>query len=587
MTTNEITAVAVTPDGRHAVSGSREKTLKVWDLDTGALVRTLEGHADRVTGVAVTADGRRTVSASWDKTLKVWNLGTGSVVHTLEGHTGVVWGVAVTPDGRQAVSGSSDETLKVWDLEHGGVLRTLEGHAAPVRGVAVTPDGRGVVSAAGDGTLKLWGLERGALVHTFAGHTAGVTAVTVTPDGRQAVSGSSDETLKVWDLGSGVLIHTLEGHTAGVTGVAATPDGKGAVSAASDGTLKVWDIETGVTVLTLEDHTGPVYDVAVTPDGRRAISASSDETLKVWDLETGSVVRTLEARKPVHAVEVTPDGRRGAANQSPVRDAQFTAYAPQVIEPSHWHPVYVYAHRSEPFQVDGVTRDPVKEVQEAAERAIRRESAAYAAVTGDSTGAILPDDQITLVLTLQQMEVSPPSHSFHWEDTTTFVRKDFFVNAGQELAGQQVAGTLVVLRGVLVIASASIVLKVSGRGDEQGVERTTIPISRKKVFPSYSHKDSRIVESVLDAAQALGGTEYLRDVVKLRSGEVWTRGSESSSRRRIISNCSGHRDPWNRTMFGRSGLMLCHSVDQMKTNSSGHATGSTHGRNARVCHPQN
>ena len=112
-------------------------------------MRTLEGHSGFVDGVAVTPDGKRAVSASWDKTLKVWDLETGRMLRTLEGHSAHVYGVAVTPDGKRAVSASWDHTLKVWDLETGRALRTLEGHSDSVSAVAVTPDGKRAVSAIG------------------------------------------------------------------------------------------------------------------------------------------------------------------------------------------------------------------------------------------------------------------------------------------------------------------------------------------------------------------------------------------------------------------------------------------------------
>ncbi|HUW31881.1 MAG TPA: NB-ARC domain-containing protein, partial [Planctomycetota bacterium] len=113
-----VRAVAVTADGRCAVSGSDDETLKVWELATGREVRTLEGHSARVTAVAVTADGRFAVSGSDDRTLKVWELATGREVRTLESHSDWVTTVAVTA-GRCAVSGSDDETLKVWELATG------------------------------------------------------------------------------------------------------------------------------------------------------------------------------------------------------------------------------------------------------------------------------------------------------------------------------------------------------------------------------------------------------------------------------------------------------------------------------------
>jgi hypothetical protein len=115
----------------------------------GAMLRTLEGHSHMVLGVAVTADGKLAVSASWDKTLKVWDLETGRTLRTLEGHSDSVRAVAVTADGKWAVSASADTTLKVWDLETGRVLRTLEGHSESVVYVVVSADGKRAVSGSG------------------------------------------------------------------------------------------------------------------------------------------------------------------------------------------------------------------------------------------------------------------------------------------------------------------------------------------------------------------------------------------------------------------------------------------------------
>ena len=312
-----VRAVAVTPDGRRAVSASSDNTLKVWDLETGKGVRTLAGHASSVWGVAVTPDGRCAVSASFDHTLKVWDLETGDEVRTFAGHSWGVRAVAVTPDGRRAVSASDDNTLKVWDLETGGEVCTLVGHSDWVLAAAVTPDGRCAVSASRDNTLKVWDLESGDEVRTLAGHSGPVCCVAVTPDGRRAVSASNDKTLKVWDLETGNEVSTLAGHSNWVWAVAVTPDGRRAVSGADDKTLKVWDLETGNEVRTLAGHSGPVWGVAVTPDGRRAVSASADGTLKVWDLESGKEMRTLAGHSmSVNGAAVTPDGRRAVSGSS-------------------------------------------------------------------------------------------------------------------------------------------------------------------------------------------------------------------------------------------------------------------------------
>ena len=117
--------MAVTRDGRRAVSASADNTLKVWDLERGRALPTLEGHSDSVNGVAVTGAGGRAVSASDDSTLKVWDLESGRALRTLAGHSDWVNGVALTKEGRRAVSASWDKTLKVWDLETAQCIATF------------------------------------------------------------------------------------------------------------------------------------------------------------------------------------------------------------------------------------------------------------------------------------------------------------------------------------------------------------------------------------------------------------------------------------------------------------------------------
>ena len=312
---SSVEGVAVTPDGKCVVSASGD-SLKVWDLESGHTLRTLKRPWDPVTSVAVTPDGKRAVSASKGATLNMWDLESGVALHIPRAHSDSVNGATVTPDGKRAVSASSDHTLKVWDLESGRLLRTLEGHSGGVNGVAVTPDGRRAVSASRDQTLKVWDLECGLELRTLDGHSREVNDVAVTPDGERAVSASSDKKLMVWDLESGRPLRTLEGHSGGVEGVSVTPDGKRAVSASWDKTLKVWDLESGRALHMLEGHPGWVNALAL-PDGKRAVSASSDKTLKVWDLESGRVLRTLEGHsRDVNDVAVTPDGMMAVSASS-------------------------------------------------------------------------------------------------------------------------------------------------------------------------------------------------------------------------------------------------------------------------------
>lgn len=305
-----VRSVAITSDGRRAVSSADDTTLKLWDIERGEEVRTFEGHTDWVLSVAVSADDQRVVSGSADGTVKVWNLEGGAEVVNLLGHESVVVCVAITADGRRVVSGAKDGTMKVWDAERGREICTLTGHTGRVFSVGISEDGRRVISASEDGTVIMWDTDRGQALATLRGHSKWVLSVAITPDGRWAVTGSRDRTLKVWDLDREEEVRTLRGHSGWVVSVAVTAQGR-VISSSSDGTVKVWDLEEGTEVRTFRGHYGWVLAVAVTPDGRRAISGSDGGSLKVWDLERDK--ETWNAPDPsslVRTIAITPDGKR-------------------------------------------------------------------------------------------------------------------------------------------------------------------------------------------------------------------------------------------------------------------------------------
>jgi serine/threonine protein kinase len=280
-----VRAIAVTPDGSRAVSGSDDQTLRCWDLQTGQTAQVLRGHTGPVTGVAVTPDGNHAVSASEDKTLRIWDLQTGQA-RVLTGHTDEVDSVAMLPGGRRFVSASHDGELRIWDFETGETVGVLgpHTHAMVFDSLAVTPGSRRVITGLTDGTLRVWDLGTGQTVSVLTGHTALVDCVALTPDGHRAISGSWDFTLRVWDLKAYQTLRTLKGHTGPITDVAVIAASSRAISASYDQTLRVWDLETGQTVLVFTENTSKFRSVAVTPDGRYAISGSMDGALRIWDL---------------------------------------------------------------------------------------------------------------------------------------------------------------------------------------------------------------------------------------------------------------------------------------------------------------
>ena len=177
-----------------------------------ALRQTLTGHDGEVEAVAVSADGRTAVSGGEDGTVRVWDLAGTAAPRVLTGHDGDVEAVAVSADGRTAVSGGDDGTVRVWDLAGTAAPRVLTGHDGSVAAVAVSADGRTAVSGGDDGTVRVWDLAGTAAPRVLTGHDGPVVAVAVSADGRTAVSGGGDGTVRVWDLAGTAAPRVLTGH---------------------------------------------------------------------------------------------------------------------------------------------------------------------------------------------------------------------------------------------------------------------------------------------------------------------------------------------------------------------------------------
>jgi WD40 repeat protein len=305
-----VTSIAVTPDGKYAISGSYDKTLRIWDLATGRAIRNLAGHGGFIKAVAVSPDGKTALSASEDKTLRYWDLTTGTLIRTLADHADYVTSAAFLPDGRTALSGSYDRTLKLWDLASGKVLRTMTSTSARVSAIAVSPDGSRALSGSLDAGIKLWDLSTGREIMSFADNRGQVQSVAFSPDGTTALSGSGKGSLSLWDLASGRELRTFMGHGDAVNSVVYTPDGKSALSGSDDRTLRLWDLGSGKEIRSFRGYGNHVDAVAFTPDGKSALSGSSGGTFKLWDLASGRDLRTFSGPKGgITALRVSADGK--------------------------------------------------------------------------------------------------------------------------------------------------------------------------------------------------------------------------------------------------------------------------------------
>jgi hypothetical protein len=263
--------VAFSPDGRRVLTGSWDRTARLWDAETGTELRTFAGHAKAVESVAFSPDGRRVLTGSWDTTAKLWEAETGKELRTFSGRSGPVSAVAFSPDGARALTGGDTAVLS-WDVETGQQLRSFpEGWS-----VAFSPDGGRLLTGRGDGTATLWDAATVTPLRSFSGHASRLWSVAFSPDGRRVLTGS-------WD-----------------------------------GTAKLWDAESGRSIRSFAGHLGPVKSAALSPDGRRILTGSADETTRLWDAETGECLAILVSFTDGSWAVVDPTGRFDGSNDGDV-----------------------------------------------------------------------------------------------------------------------------------------------------------------------------------------------------------------------------------------------------------------------------
>lgn len=349
-----VLSVAVTADGTIAVSGAEDDTAKVWDLRTGRVRATLDGHrradgySSPVRAVAIDPAGRFAVTGGADARALVWDLATARVRTPLPvGEDSAVFAMALSPDAKRVAVGSSDRKVRVFDLASGKATAETATEGTP-NGLAFSPDGKWL--ALGQESVEATTILDAQSLKTLKTLAAkdDVLSVAFSPNGAFLAAGGDSGLLQVFDTGTWaergawqmdspfglrgigfhgdiglfvvaedgqIRVHLLKGqavdsrevHPGGANAVAVLPD-LGVVTAGQDDTLRVWTADLEPTRV-LEGHSRPVVSLGYSRDGRLLLSGGFEGTARVWDTEAGRLrkaVGSLEVAS--NAADLSPDG---------------------------------------------------------------------------------------------------------------------------------------------------------------------------------------------------------------------------------------------------------------------------------------
>ena len=287
--------VAWSPNGKLLASANADKTVRLWEPSTGHPFATLEGHSSSVLSVACSPDSSRLASSGGafmgsflgfgDRTIRIWDLASGRLIASLQGHTDTVNCVAWSHSHGRLASASDDKTVRIWDTASGRLLNTLSTAPETVYSVAWSPKDARLASSGYGKSVTIWDANSGKSVISLEGHTSGINCVSWAPDGKRLASGGNNDTaIRIWDPLADRLLLTLEGHQGWINKVAWSPNGFRLASCGDDETVRLWDPVSGFLLSTLRGHSGDVKGLAWAPDGLRFASAGSDKTIRIWEI---------------------------------------------------------------------------------------------------------------------------------------------------------------------------------------------------------------------------------------------------------------------------------------------------------------
>jgi WD40 repeat protein len=303
-----VTSLAFSPDGKTVLTGCTNSFARLWDVATRRPVGPPLKHPMAVSSVAFSPDGKTVLTGSWDRRARLWDVGTSTPIGQPMEHRDRVSSVAFSLDGRKIATGSWDGTARLWDARTGTPLGKPLSHADFVWSVAFSPDGRRLMTACFDRKAWLWDTATGQPVGQPLLHQHCVSVAAFSPDGRTVLTGCQDATARLWDAETAELVGTSVRHRHSITSALFHPDGKAVLTAGLDKSVMLWKVARPAKATFA--HQGYIRRAVFSPDGSAILSGSVDATARVWDSTTGRPLSPpLRHEGSVQAVAFSPDSQ--------------------------------------------------------------------------------------------------------------------------------------------------------------------------------------------------------------------------------------------------------------------------------------
>jgi WD40 repeat protein len=340
---DQLSALALSGNGKKLGTGDMAGIVKLWDLNTGKPALTLKKQPHRAQSIALSSDGGLLAVADESPRIGLWDARTGQELAPMFSMEGDVITAAFFPDDRYLLTATKNANLQIWDVETRRMIAVLSGHYGRVEAVAFSPDGQMIATGSWDRTVKLWSTSTWQELGTIKGHGAAVSSVSWSSDGKSLVTGSGDNSIKIWNISNEldrpwsperankyvattfsaakellavgvnennqVKLWNLSKHSAvakldelgdNLMCARFSRDKNRVATGGLDKVVKLWDAETGREIMSLKGHSNFVYAVAFSPNGEQLVSGGLDRTLRLWNLSSGKEIVQLKSEDGEH-----------------------------------------------------------------------------------------------------------------------------------------------------------------------------------------------------------------------------------------------------------------------------------------------